>query len=52
MIWLSRLALIAAGIGIMWVEGQHQPSPGVGFAVALAFLLGAAMIERREKQDE
>lgn len=51
MIWLVRLALVAAGVGIMWAEGQHQPAPGVGFALALAFIIGAGMIGADKESD-
>lgn len=51
MIWLARLALAACGVAVMWTEGQHQPAPGVGFAIALAFLLVAGMIGHKEKLD-
>lgn len=49
MIWLARLALVAAGVAVMWVEGQHQPAPGVGFAIALALLMAAGIIGHKEK---
>lgn len=53
MIWLVRIALVLGGAGVMWWEGQHQPAPGVGFAIALAMILGAAMIGAdKEKDDE
>lgn len=48
MIWLARIALALAAVGIMWVEGSYQPGPGVGFAIALALLLAAAMIGHKE----
>lgn len=50
MIWLARIALGLAGVGVMWVEGQHQPSPGVGFAIGLALLLAAGMIGMKENE--
>lgn len=43
MTWLVRIAMVAAGVGIMYLEGQHQPSPGIGFAIAMALIMGAAL---------
>lgn len=40
MIWFIRLGMFLAGILIMYIEGQHQPSPGVGFAIAMCLILG------------
>lgn len=51
MIWLARIALAAAGVGVMAWEGSVQPAPGVGFAIALAFLLAAGMIGADKEND-
>lgn len=48
MIWLARLAMVLAGVGIMYLEGGHQPSPGVGFAVATGLILAAPLIGSRQ----
>jgi hypothetical protein len=39
-----RAALSLLGVGIMYLEGQHQPDPGIGFAFAMALILGAALL--------
>lgn len=44
---IIRIALVAAGIGIMWVEGLHQPSPGIGLAVAVVLILTAVLAPAR-----
>lgn len=44
MIWIIRLALVAAGVGTMWWEGQQQPAPGIGFAIGLACFGAAALV--------
>lgn len=41
------ILLIAIGVAVMWFEGQHQPAPGIGFAIALIFF-GAAALWRGE----
>lgn len=42
---LARLGLAALGVAVMALEGAHQPSPGVGFGVALALFMVAAIWE-------
>lgn len=51
MIWLARIALAAAGVGVMAWEGSHQSAPGVGFAIALALILAACMIGADKEND-
>jgi len=50
-VWLIRAALVAAGVSVMWLEGQHQPAPGVGFAVAMVLILGAAFVPSARSTD-
>lgn len=45
--WWVRLGLVIAGTCIMAWEGSVQPSPGVGFAVALG-LFGVAALAGAE----
>lgn len=40
---LARVAAALAGVGVMYLEGQHQPSPGIGFAVGMCLIMGAAV---------
>jgi hypothetical protein len=40
---LARVLLALGAVGIMYVEGQHQPSPGVGFAVAMFMMIMSVM---------
>lgn len=40
---LARIAAALAGVGVMYVEGQHQPSPGIGFAIGMALIMGAVL---------
>jgi len=42
--WLIRGAMVALAILIAYVEGSLQPSPGIGFGVAMMLMLGAALI--------
>lgn len=44
--WALRFGMVAAGASIMYAEGQSQPQPGVGFAIAMALIMGAAFIGR------
>lgn len=48
-IWTLRGALVAGGVAIMHAEGLRQPTPGVGFAVALAMFMAAALVGSRSK---
>ncbi len=43
------LAMIAAGVVTMYAEGQCQPEPGVGFAIALSLFMGAVLVGVRER---
>lgn len=43
MVLFARLAVASMGIGVMYLEGQHQPAPGVWFAVGM-FVIGLALI--------
>lgn len=43
-----RVAMVAAGAYVMYAEGQVQRGPGVGFALALGLILGAALIGEKE----
>ena len=42
--WAGSLALVVGAAAIMYAEGQRQPAPGVGFGIALALLMGAALL--------
>lgn len=42
--WAGAIALVGGAVGIMYAEGQRQPAPGVGFGIALALLMGAALL--------
>ena len=42
--WAGALAMVVGAAAIMYAEGQRQPSPGVGFGIALALLMGAALL--------
>lgn len=46
-LWALRGGMVAAGAAIMYAEGQVQPTPGVGFAIALALIMGAALLGSR-----
>lgn len=46
---LVATALIALGLGAMYVEGSLQPEPGVGFAIGLACFMFAALVGVRER---
>ena len=46
--WPLRLAMVALGVGCMWLEGSVQPSPGVGFAVGMCLIVGSALFGDRE----
>jgi hypothetical protein len=35
--------MVAAGVGVMYLEGQHQPAPGIGFAIGMILILGAVV---------
>lgn len=39
-----RIVMVLVGVGVMYLEGQHRPDPGVGFAVAMALFIGAVLI--------
>lgn len=41
---LAASVLVGAAAGVMYAEGQHRPDPGIGFAIALVLMLGAAHI--------
>ena len=41
---LVSVAMLAVGVALMYAEGQCQPAPGVGFAIALALFMGAALV--------
>lgn len=43
MILLARIALILLAIGIMYLEGQHQSKPGVGWIFGVALLMFAIL---------
>lgn len=40
---LARVAAALAGVGVMYLEGQHQPSPGIGFAIGMALIMGTVL---------
>lgn len=42
-LWPLRLALVAAAVALLAIEGALRDSPGAGAAIALSFLLGAAI---------
>lgn len=42
--WAGAIALVGGAVAIMYAEGQRQPAPGVGFGIALALLMGAALL--------
>lgn len=42
-----RILLAGLGVYIMWREGQHQPSPGVWFVVAMVLITLALVLPRR-----
>lgn len=42
--WASAIVLAGAAAAIAYIEGQHQPAPGVGFAVAMALLMGGGAL--------
>lgn len=42
--WAGAIALVGGAVSIMYAEGQRQPAPGVGFGIALALLMGAALL--------
>jgi hypothetical protein len=48
--WAGALALVAGGASIMYAEAQHHAMPGVGFAVGLAMIVGAALLATHEVQ--
>lgn len=48
---IIRILLIAIGIAVMWFEGQHQPAPGIGFAIALICFGAAALWGAKIGQD-
>lgn len=49
MIWLLRILMIVAGVLLMHWEGQHQPAPGVWFAIALSLFMLAPLIGRHAR---
>lgn len=42
--WGGAIAMVVGAVSIMYAEGQRQPAPGVGFGIALALLMGAALL--------
>lgn len=44
--WALGFGMVAAGAAVMYAEGQRQPQPGVGFAIGLALIMGAAFLVR------
>ena len=53
--WLNlfaRPAMVLGGIGAMYIESQHQPDPGVGFAVALMLFFTAVLWGGPEQDDQ
>lgn len=42
--WAGALAMVVGAAAIMYAEGQRQPAPGIGFGIALALLMGAALL--------
>lgn len=51
MTWLLRIVMVLAGIGIMYLEGQHHETPGVGFAIGMALIMGAALVGNIDRFD-
>lgn len=47
--FLIRLALVIAGVLLMYWEGQHQPQPGVWFAIAMFFIAVAVLPNGRHR---
>jgi len=45
--WAVGLGMIVTGAAVMFAEGQLQAQPGPGFAVGLAFIVGAAFVVAR-----
>lgn len=45
--WVGALAMVVGAAAVMYAEGQRQPAPGVGFGIALALLMGAALLIAR-----
>lgn len=41
--FLLRIAVALLGVGVMYLEGQLQPAPGIGFAFGLICIFGAAL---------
>jgi len=48
--WPLRVYTVLVALVFMWLEGSLQPSPGVGFAVAMGLMLGAACLPDREPE--
>lgn len=44
MTWLARIALVAAAVGVMYMEGSYQRSPGIWFAVAWGLMMAAVFV--------
>ena len=38
-----RVTMVLFGLTVMYAEGQHQPSPGVGFVIGMALMIGAVI---------
>jgi hypothetical protein len=44
-----RLALLLAGIGVMWIESSLTPEPGIGLAIATVLMLASALFPDPER---
>lgn len=42
-----RILLAGLGVYVMWREGQHQPTPGVWFVIAIVLITLALVLPRR-----
>lgn len=49
--WALGFGMVAAGAVVMYAEGQRQPQPGVGFAIGLTLIVGAALLVARGRDD-
>lgn len=49
--WALGFGMVAAGAAVMYAEGQRQPQPGVGFAIGLALMMGAALLVTKGRDD-
>lgn len=47
-LFLMRAVMVAGGVSAMYIESRFQPSPGIGFAIAMMLILGAVFVGDKE----